>query len=204
MSKTPTKTPAEEPEAPPLLVSHPLHVVALDVDGVILNLDHAARRLLHKIEGVSVESTATYDFGQAWGFEPDWFERNKFWHKIWQTPLQAFPDVGVLDELGQWVDIHLVSHRPKGPAKNALRRDLRALNLEFLFTKVHTVEEKQDKQAILDEIKADLYVDDHLETLLQLERPAIKLLRSRPYNQSQDLGNHYTRIFSLHKVLTYV
>lgn len=180
----------------------PPHVIALDVDGVILNLDRTARQILQKIERNPPDIT-TRSFGEAWGLRPTWFDTHKFWPQIWASTLSAYPDVDALAALTDWADLHLVTHRPKGAPANALKRNLHALHLSHLFTAVHTVEQKHDKQAVLNEIRADIYVDDHLPTLLDLEGPQL-LLRSHPWNQSQDIGKHYHRINSLYTLITYM
>lgn len=205
----PTNRPVEKAEDPgtePTPRPSPTHVIALDVDGVILDFDRAARRLLLKIENRVADATTVYDYVEAWGLPAVWFDDHNFWRDVWRIPLQAYPDVEVIADLSKWAQIHLVSHRPKGIAANALRRDLRMLNLEHLFDAVHTVEHKSDKRAVLERIKADLYVDDHLHSLLRLEHPCTKLLRTRPWNSSQDLGHgtHYHRIYSLHGIMQHV
>lgn len=177
-------------------------IIFLDVDGVLLDTSQALlAQIDQRFNKRPVESDLR-NFDLMWSFGVPKADLDAMWNQVWNTPLLPYEGAeDFVKTLRTEYNVAALSYRKRGQPRKAANRDFPQLNFHGIF--LLQPGNGLSKGAIVDSLDGVCVVEDNIQNALQIaERSdAQVLLMDRPWNQSLDLSNLYTRVFSYDDIL---
>ena len=165
----------------------------IDFDGVLADLDWAARQWIHEKFGRTLTSYAhnQWSFNEAYGFPRTL--NAEFWTYVWRHHGRLYDGATrVLSSIRG--EVRVFSTRPLGDPRDNFDRKFR-LRIQPLVAGIHLFDSWAQKEKFILLERPDVVLEDNLEFLLKMPKTDTRLfLLDRPWNQSADLSDHYTRV----------
>lgn len=166
----------------------------IDFDGVLADLDWAGRAWVRDRYNVTLTEAShnQWSFNEAYGFPRS--HNAEFWSYVWSSHHKLYD--GATRFLGSLRgEVHIFTVRPYGDARQNFERNFRR-RLAATVAEVHLFDTWQQKERFVTREKPDFVLEDNIEFLLKMPPTAGTqlFLLDRPWNQSADLSDHYTRV----------
>ena len=168
----------------------------IDFDGVLGDMEDCVKNFAWQRYGKIIKDIPCWGIAEALGVQL--VEESVAWDYIWRHYSQLYE--GAEGFLAMVPGAEIVTNRPSGPARENFHNFF-YLRMNALAP-VHFFENWKQKEDFILREKPEALLEDNLKFLLRMRPSATRLfLLDRAWNQSADLGGHYTRVMNYDEFL---